>query len=360
MLDATRYRLNTVNFTLKGKKSVKIRVIWTYPHSPPIFVVMTRHLTAALALMIALSTPASGAMPDCLSQKPTTTEAAQQLAFARMLDAGLCGGPHKKEAEAWYRKAAEQGEMMAQYALGDTYFSGDGVPVDYREAKKWYLKAAKQGHGPSQLRLGFLYAEKHFTGEVDYAEAEKWFYLAAKQDADDARFRLGNFYINTKRPPNMEWGLGWLRHAAKGGHNVAMYDLFQYLEATEPKEAVKWLKQSSKAGYGQAQTTLYEAYAHGRGTIKPNKKEAMKLLLGIVKGPSPHPRYLSAAGDAFFDGKDAPKNYPAARGYYERAAAKGDLHAYERLALIYKDGLGVEKDDIKAAIYSAKASGNSP
>jgi TPR repeat protein len=78
------------------------------------------------------------------------------------------------------------------------------------------LKAAKQGHGPSQLRLGFLYAEKHFTGEVNYAEAEKWFYLAAKQDADDARFRLGNFYINTKRPPNMEWALAGCatRHAA--------------------------------------------------------------------------------------------------------------------------------------------------
>lgn len=356
----TQTRLNTVNFTLKDEKLVKIFAVWTDTRPPPIFDLMTRHLTAALALMITFSTPVWGAMPDCLSQKPETTEPAQQLAFARMLDAGLCGGPHKKEAEAWYRKAAEQGEMMAEYALGDTYFSGDGVPVDYREAKKWYLRAARQGHGPSQLRLGFLYAEKHFTGEVNYAEAEKWFYLAAKQDADDARFRLGNFYINTKRPPNMEWGLGWLRHAAKGGHSVAMYDLFQHLEKTEPKEAVKYLKQSAKAGYGQAQTTLYEALVNGRGTIKPNKKQAFDVLLAIVKGPSPHPRYLSAAGDAFFEGKNAPKNYPAARGYYERAAAKGDLHAYERLAAIYKDGLGVEKDEIKAGIYAAKAAGNSP
>ncbi|MEZ0262649.1 MAG: hypothetical protein ACAH80_16710 [Alphaproteobacteria bacterium] len=321
---------------------------------------MTRHLTAALAIIIALNTPAWGAMPDCLSQKPETTEPAQQLAFARMLDAGLCGRPYKKEAEAWYRKAAEQGEMMAEYALADTYFSGDGVPIDYVEAKKWYLKAARQGHGPSQLRLGFLYAEKHFTGEVNYAEAEKWFYLAARQDADDARFRLGNFYINTKRPPNMEWGLGWLRHAARGGHSVAMYDLFRYLEQDAPKEAVKYLKQSAKAGYGQAQTTLYEALVNGRGTIKPNNKQAVDVLLAIVKGPSPHPRYLSAAGDAFFEGKGAPKNYPAARGYYERAEAKGDLHAAERLATIYKDGLGVPKDAAKSAAYAAKAAGNSP
>jgi hypothetical protein len=322
---------------------------------------MTRHLAVTLMLFTALASPAWGAMPDCAAKAPVTTEPAAQLAHARMLDAGLCDLKDAKlQAVEWYRKAADQGEMMAEYALGDTYFSGDGVPIDYAEAKKWYLKAAEQGHGPSQLRLGFLFAEKHFTGQVDYVQAEKWFYKAAMQDAGDARFRLGNFYLNTLRPPDRARGLAWLRIAAKGGHNVAMYDLFKQLEEEQPKEAQSWLKKSAKAGYGQAQGTLYEALANGRGTFKPNKREALNWLLEIVKGPSPHPRYLSKAGDVFFDGDGAPKNYPAARGYYERAAAKGDLHAFERLATIYKDGLGTDKDDAKAAEYAAKAAGNSP
>jgi TPR repeat protein len=53
----------------------------------------------------------------------------------------------------WFRKAAEQGEVFAQYNLGWMYGTGTGVPQDYAEAVKWYCMAADQGDAEAQSRL---------------------------------------------------------------------------------------------------------------------------------------------------------------------------------------------------------------
>jgi hypothetical protein len=37
----------------------------------------------------------------------------------------------------WYRRAAEQGDSLAQYSLGLLYDRGQGVPRDVVEANKW-------------------------------------------------------------------------------------------------------------------------------------------------------------------------------------------------------------------------------
>lgn len=57
------------------------------------------------------------------------------------------------EAVKWWRKAAEQGDIEAQYNLGESYEYGEGVMKDYEEAVKWYLKAAKQGDEDAQQKL---------------------------------------------------------------------------------------------------------------------------------------------------------------------------------------------------------------
>ena len=50
------------------------------------------------------------------------------------------------EAVKWYRKAAEQGDVGAQYRLGYLYEDGEGVKKNLNEAVKWYKKAADQGN----------------------------------------------------------------------------------------------------------------------------------------------------------------------------------------------------------------------
>ena len=50
-----------------------------------------------------------------------------------------------QEASVDCKKAAEQGNVVAQFNLGSMHEKGYGVKQDYFEAFKWYQKAAKQG-----------------------------------------------------------------------------------------------------------------------------------------------------------------------------------------------------------------------
>ena len=52
---------------------------------------------------------------------------------------------------------AEQGDVRAQYNLGQMYRRGDGVLQNYKTAVKWYRLSAEQGFVIAQLNLGISY-----------------------------------------------------------------------------------------------------------------------------------------------------------------------------------------------------------
>jgi len=58
---------------------------------------------------------------------------------------------------AQLRQLAEQGDPLAQNALGLRYAQGDGVKLDEQEAARWFTKAAEQGNVAAQSKLGSLY-----------------------------------------------------------------------------------------------------------------------------------------------------------------------------------------------------------
>jgi len=45
----------------------------------------------------------------------------------------------------WYKKAADQGLTISEYALAWVYANGDGVPTDNVRAFMWWNLAAAQG-----------------------------------------------------------------------------------------------------------------------------------------------------------------------------------------------------------------------
>ena len=68
-------------------------------------------------------------------------------------------------------KAAEQGNVDAQLALGDMYHNGEGgVPQDDKEAVNWYRKAAEQGDAEAQYNIGMMYQKGEAVSQ-DYKEA---------------------------------------------------------------------------------------------------------------------------------------------------------------------------------------------
>jgi TPR repeat protein len=89
------------------------------------------------------------------------------------------------EAAEWYRKAADQEHLLAQFNLGSLYMVGLGVEQDFVEAAKWYRKAAEQGDGEAQNNLGLMY----FKGEgveQDSVQAYMWLIIAVESGFEQA------------------------------------------------------------------------------------------------------------------------------------------------------------------------------
>ena len=64
-----------------------------------------------------------------------------------------------KEAEK-EKKAAEQGDAVAQLNLGNGYYFGNGVEKDLKQAVYWYQKAADQGYEDAKAKVKQLTKKK--------------------------------------------------------------------------------------------------------------------------------------------------------------------------------------------------------
>lgn len=84
-----------------------------------------------------------------------------------------------KQAEAWYRKAADQKNLAGELHLAALYRDGGtGFERDMAQAAAWYRKAADQGDPDSQATLGVLYSMGQGVQQSD-VEAYFWLDLAA-------------------------------------------------------------------------------------------------------------------------------------------------------------------------------------
>jgi TPR repeat protein len=122
--------------------------------------------------------------------------------------------------------AAENGDVEAQRQVARRYEIGHGVPYDLGKAEYWYSKAAETGNVEAQYSLGILYLnnpgnefEREYSGIAlleqaasgkhplaafelaklydswgAYAEAAKWWLRAANRGVATAQMRLGNYY----------------------------------------------------------------------------------------------------------------------------------------------------------------------
>lgn len=66
---------------------------------------------------------------------------------------------NEKKALKWQILAAKNGNSDAQNNMGDMYFSGINVPVNYSLAAKWYYKSAIQENNYAIRKLAYLYRE---------------------------------------------------------------------------------------------------------------------------------------------------------------------------------------------------------
>ena len=124
-------------------------------------------------------------------------------------------GDYAKAVELW-RPLAENGDVTAQYRLGNMYADGRGVARDDKAALSWFQRAAEKGDAASQYNVGVSYASGAGTAQND-AEAAKWFHRAADQGMAVAQLNLGLLYAAGRGvPQDNVAAMTWLQLALFG------------------------------------------------------------------------------------------------------------------------------------------------
>jgi TPR repeat protein len=92
-------------------------------------------------------------------------------------------------AADWYRKAAEQGDLLAAFNLGRMYHHGEGVTRDDAQAVRWYRQAAARGDAFALNNLGFM-VYNGLGVSADVAKAYALFTLAMQRGNSNAEQAL--------------------------------------------------------------------------------------------------------------------------------------------------------------------------
>ena len=156
------------------------------------------------------------------------TTAAHQL--GKVWRDGLCDPPDEKQAEKWFRCAAEAGLDYSQYALGKL-LQGQGR---INEAVFCYEKAAAQGNRYASYRLGKLYLSGEDVSK-DVEQAIEYLTASANRDNQYAQYTLGKLYLMGKDIPRDEDAAHkWLTASAAQGNPYAQFFLERMGQLRDP------------------------------------------------------------------------------------------------------------------------------
>src|SRR5580704_16269415 len=160
--------------------------------------ITTRIGAAAVAIAAVSSSPnaAETSSPD--ASAPMEQKDSAQIWFERALslDIGDAGAPDAVQAFAAMRRAADLGNIQAEFNVAAMLDSGRGAPRDVAQASIWYARAAAAGNRRAAFNLGQLYeGGEGVPANIDLARA--W-YTAAALPA--ARERLAETKSTAGRP----------------------------------------------------------------------------------------------------------------------------------------------------------------
>jgi uncharacterized protein len=142
-----------------------------------------------------------------------------------------------KLAESLLLKAAQQGFIRAEHALGQFYDLGVAAKPDAARAIKWTALAAEHGHPEAQME----YATAHYLGRgtpLNKAEAAKWYREAAKTGDVGAQYLLASMYeTGDGVAQDLRLALYWYQNAALNGDIAARIKAVELDKKLEPPAA---------------------------------------------------------------------------------------------------------------------------
>ena len=287
------------------------------------------------------------------------------------------------QAISLYRKAAAEGDAIAQFKLGGMYARREGVAQNQREAVSWFTKAAAKGYAPAQNSLGVRFAKGQGVVQ-NSARAAALYREAAEQRFGLAQDNLSDLYAN---------GLGvsrdivlahvWSGLASANGDGRALKKRLAIERAMNPtqiteasthlgtmfarghgvaqdvKRAARYFQEAAARGYVVAQFELAECYDKGNGLTKDYKQAAVWFQKAATQG---HIRAQTSVAYMYEIGQGVTPDAKRAAHWYLKAAQQGDVIAQYNLGAMIESGRGVAQDHVEALkwLNIAEVNGSKP
>ena len=302
----------------------------------------------------------------------------------------------------WTLLAAEANDADAQALAGFLYSTGPQEIQNIELAKHWYGLAAEAGKPQGHLGLGTLTLLEATTDELTFSA------VAHIRSAANAGLATGHFYLGLiyERAIGVHADPGLAAHhyeiAAQKGIRNAQFRygvmLFNGVGVLQNKvEGETWLRRAALAGEGEAAARVGEIYARGDDNLPPNYAEAAlwfriaaetghrtsARVLGLLyltgagagavpRDPDEAAKWLRIAAEK---GDDLARSDVAAlllkrqtnprltepapvHEWFEKAAESGDAIGAYNFAVCLAEGVGVERDDARAAQWFRRAAEN--
>jgi uncharacterized protein len=188
------------------------------------------------------------------------------LMLGRMMQKGLGVDADVKQAQYWFSKAADKGNSDAQLALALLFLEQQNLVEGVPQLEK----AAQIGNVIAQYNLGLYYAGI-YNNEPQWPQAAIWFQKAADQGLADAEYNLALLYTDGRGvEKNAVKAASWFGKAAlQGMPDAALeYGVLVFRgEGVEKDEALgaKWLLIAANRGNPVAMNRMSKLYAIGHG-----------------------------------------------------------------------------------------------
>lgn len=126
--------------------------------------------------------------------------------------------PEDARAKTLFLPAAEKGDAVAQFRMGQSYrYGSSGVAADWSESRRWFLLAAEKGYKDAQFALGQMYLAGGPNLSADGTQAVLWLSRGAEQGSASDRLWLAQLLATGRPPvlaPDAEAARRWYERAA--------------------------------------------------------------------------------------------------------------------------------------------------
>lgn len=282
-------------------------------------------------------------------------DAQRQLAVC--LYNGIGGAASQRDAFNWILKAVNANPSpITENNLAVCYATGNGTRQSVAQAVELFRKAADAGDVTAQYNLGTLLLEEP---QQDVKKAFEYLEKAAAQNHLLALKKLGDLNF-TGKYTNQSYARAF-----------EYYNKAAKLTPTPENQMLDYFYQGQADAYADVLFTLSQCYADGKG-VKKSPREAAKWAMKAAdlshKGAfdwllkkveandlKETPEVILTVADGYFYGKGVKKQNDKAFALYEKLAKQQDnTQAQKRLIEYYFEAKNPQKDEEKAVYWSER------